>query len=45
MTLGLLEFRDSKHQTLSWMLACPFPGVARYQAGAEQEDVTPEVQK
>ena len=24
MTLGLLEFRDDKHQALPWMLACPF---------------------
>jgi len=45
MTLGLPEFRDSKHQTLPWMLACPFLDVARFQTGAAQEDAASEVQK
>lgn len=45
MTLGLLEFRDSKHQTLPWMLACPFLNITRQQANAEQADVTLEVQE
>ena len=45
MVLGLLEFRDSKHQTLPWMLACPFLDIARQQASAEQADVTLEVQE
>ena len=45
MTLGLLEFRDSKHQTFSWMLACPFLDIARQQENAEQADVTLEVQE
>jgi len=45
MSLGLLEFRDSKHQTLPWMLACPFLDTARYQTSAEQEDVTLKVQE
>lgn len=40
MTLGLLEFRDRKHQTLPWMLVCPFLGIARHQASAEQDNVT-----
>jgi hypothetical protein len=39
MTPGLLEFRDSKHQTLPWMLACPFLTIASHPASAEQEDV------
>lgn len=45
MSLGLIEFRDSKHQTLPWMLACPFLDTARYQTSAEQEDVTLKVQE
>jgi len=44
MTLGLPEFRDRKHQTLPWMLACPFLEIPRDQAGAAQEGGTPEVQ-
>jgi sterol desaturase/sphingolipid hydroxylase (fatty acid hydroxylase superfamily) len=40
MSLGLLEFRDSKHQTLPWVLACPFLDNARHQASAEQDNVT-----
>ena len=43
--LGLLEFRDSKHQTLPWMPAYPFLDIAKQQANAEQVDVTIEVQK
>lgn len=45
MTLGLIEFRNSKHQTLPWMLACPFLSVTRHQVGAAQEKVTLEVQE
>ncbi len=44
MTVGLLEFRDSKHQALPWMLACPFLDTAMHQAGTEQEDVTLKMQ-
>lgn len=45
MTLGLHEFRDSKHQTLPWVLFCPFLGTARHQAGVEQDDVVLEPQE
>jgi sterol desaturase/sphingolipid hydroxylase (fatty acid hydroxylase superfamily) len=45
MSLGLLEFRESKHQTLPWMLACPFLDIARNQAGVEQERVALKVQE
>ena len=40
MTLGLLEFRDNKHQTLPWMLVCPFLDSSRHQASAKQDNVT-----
>ena len=40
MTLGLLELRASKHQTLPWMLVCPFLDSARHQTRAEQDNVT-----
>jgi sterol desaturase/sphingolipid hydroxylase (fatty acid hydroxylase superfamily) len=40
MALGLLEFRDNKHQTLLWMLVCPFLGNARHKASTEQDNVT-----
>jgi hypothetical protein len=45
MVLGLLEFRDSKHQRLPWMLACPFLSITRQQAAADQAEVTPEAQE
>lgn len=45
MVLGLLEFRDSRHQRLPWMLACPFLAITRQQAAADQAEVTPEAQE
>jgi hypothetical protein len=45
MSPGLLESRDSKHQTLPWMLACLFLDTASYQASTEQEDVTLKMQE
>ena len=43
MTLGLLEFRDNKHQKLRWMLACPFLSTASN--GSNHEHVTFKVQE
>jgi sterol desaturase/sphingolipid hydroxylase (fatty acid hydroxylase superfamily) len=45
MILGLLEFRANKHQTLPWMLVCPFLDTASHQASAEQEAVSPAAQE
>jgi sterol desaturase/sphingolipid hydroxylase (fatty acid hydroxylase superfamily) len=45
MNLGLLEFRESKHQTLPWMLACPFLDIARNQANSGQQEATLKVQE
>ena len=45
MSIGLLEFRESKHQTLPWMLACPFLDIARNPASAGQEEAALKVQE
>ena len=45
MTLGLHEFRGSKHQTLPWMLACPFLNMARQQVSPKAEDAAVDMQE
>jgi sterol desaturase/sphingolipid hydroxylase (fatty acid hydroxylase superfamily) len=43
MVLGLLEFRDSKHQTLPWMIACPFLPDGKTRPAGEAERASREV--